>query len=173
MFYKLDNDYIEYCNGDNLWLEIKTNKDIEKFMKDTGGLHDAVIVSVQYESGCKNEGDKQIIHSLAINYKLLLNLDSQWVGRIEMLFEGVRHFRFGTYCDNYSNEIYDCYLEIRTDLLGKTRDDRLIVWSDYSGFKPVWKSSCIDLNKGDASVIIADSLKYRLIEEDEKCLQKE
>lgn len=149
-----------------LWTEIKTDRDIEKFMKDTGCLHDAVIVSVQYESGCKNKGEMQIIHSPAENYKLLLTLDSQWVGRVEMLFEGVRHFRFGTYCDNYSNEIYDCSLEIRTDLLGKTRDDKLIVWSDYGDFKPLWKSSCIDLNNGDASVIIADSLKYRLTEEE-------
>ncbi|MDE7104311.1 MAG: hypothetical protein K2O36_00350 [Ruminococcus sp.] len=146
-----------------MWTEIKTDKDVAKFMKDTGCLHDSVIVSVNYESGCKNNGDRQIIHTNAENYKLLLTVDSSWYGRIEMLFEGVRHFRFGTYCDIYSNEIYSCYLEIRTDLLGKTRDDKLIVWSDFGDFEPVWNSSCVDLNKGDASVIIADSLKYRLI----------
>lgn len=158
-----------------MWTEIKTDEDIEKFMKDTGCLHDSVIVFINYESSCRNrnDGSGQIVHNNAENYKLLLTVDSSWYGRIEMLFEGVRHFRFGAYCDNYSNEIYSCSLAIHTDLLGKTRDDKLIVWADLGDCKPVWKSSCINLNRSDASVVIANSLKYRLIKEVQKCLQKE
>ncbi len=150
--------------SETIWHKIKSDEDIEKFMRNTSGLHDSVIVSANYESGCANDGEAQIIHCGPETYKLLLTVDSSWHGRIEMLFEGVRHFRFSAYCDNYSNQIFDCYLAIHTDLLGKTRDDKLIVWSDLGDFEPLWKSSCIDLNKGDTSVVIAGSLKYRIID---------
>lgn len=44
------------------WREINTQSDIDDFMEKNGSLHDSVIVSVNYVSGCHNtDGDMMIV----------------------------------------------------------------------------------------------------------------
>ncbi len=46
------------------WREIKTQADIDEFMEKNGDLHDSVIVSVNYVSGCHDtDGSYMIVSS--------------------------------------------------------------------------------------------------------------
>ena len=157
------------------WNEINTQEDIDFFMKSTGGMHDSVLVSAEYSMGCGNtENRMMIIKNLPCNYVLKLIFDSEWTNRIEMFFTGVKHFSMCGFRDIYSNEIDGCYLKFHTNLMGRTRDDRLIVWSD-GYFSPEIIGTNIDLKNSDSSFVIADNLKWRFTDEKEaeKCLQKE
>ena len=80
--------------------------------------------------------------------------------KMEMLFEGVRHFRFSGRNDSNVSTINGYSLEIRTELLGKTRNNKLIVWTDYC--KVEHHNGYFDFEK-DNCIVIADSLKYRFI----------
>ncbi|MBR6385504.1 MAG: hypothetical protein IKS03_05225 [Ruminococcus sp.] len=144
------------------WNEINTQEDIEFFMNCTGGMHDSVLVRAEYSMGCGKTDSGMIIKSPNREYVFRMVFDSEWTKRIEMVFTGVRHFNMCGFRDNYSNEIYGCFLEFHTELMGKTRDDRLIVWSDGS-FSPKVYGTSIDLKDCDCSFVIADFLKWRFI----------
>lgn len=127
-----------------MWTEINFDKDIEVFMEKTA-ICDAdesfKIVSMKYE-----------------NHNLSLVIESRTTGRIEMFFEYVYHFsnfRFGRSYRKYDG---GCYLEFRTDLLGRTRNDRLIVWTDnHSVLNDVLEFD------SDNAVIVARRMKYRFV----------
>lgn len=127
-----------------MWTEINSDKDIEAFMQKTA-ICDAdesfEIVSMKYE-----------------NHNLSLVIESRTTGKIEMFFEYVYHFsnfRFGRSYWKYDG---GCYLEFRTDLLGRTRNDRLIVWTDnHSVLNNVLESD------SDNAVIVAERMKYRFV----------
>ncbi|MBR1591998.1 MAG: hypothetical protein IJ666_03190 [Ruminococcus sp.] len=156
-----------------MWNEIETEEDIDFFMKVSGSMHDSVLVSAEYSMGCGSVKNGMIIKNQSCKYVLRMIFDSEWTKRIEMIFTGVRHFNMCGFRDIYSNEIYGCYLKFHTNLMGKTRDDRLIVWSD-GYFSPEVYGTSIDLKNCDSSFIIADSLKWRFIKKEaEKCSQKE
>lgn len=145
------------------WREINTQSDIDDFMEKNGSLHDSVIVSVNYVSGCHNtDGDMMIVS--APDNALLLTVDSGWLGRIEMLFSGVVYHAVQGYCERSSSEIHECVLEFRTDLMVKTRDDRLIVWTDGTRLKSLEKFG-IDLKAANDSFVIAKSLRWRYAKE--------
>lgn len=92
---------------------------------------------------------------------LLIALDKNfYFDKMEMLFEGVRHFRFSGRNDSNVSTINGYSLEIRTDLLGKTRNNKLIVWTDDC--KVEHRNGYFDFEK-DNCIVIADSLKYRFI----------
>ena len=148
------------------WREINTQSDIDDFMEKNGSLHDSVIVSVNYVSGCHNtDGDMMIVS--APDNALLLTVDSGWLGRIEMLFSGVVYHAVQGYCERSSPEIHECVLEFRTDLMGKTRDDRLIVWTDFRQLNDL-ENFGIDLKKANDSFVIARSLRWRYAEESDE-----
>ena len=60
MFDELDNDYIEYCNDDNPWIEINNDDDIADFFKRYD-FHDTYIESIIYSSGTMESGRNSII----------------------------------------------------------------------------------------------------------------
>ncbi len=145
------------------WRKISTQSDIDEFMEKNGDLHDSVVVSVNYVSGCHNtDGNSMIVYSP--DNALLLTVDSGWFGRIEMLFSGVVYHAVQGHAENYSAEIYECVLEFRTDLMGKTRDDRLIVWTDFRQLNDL-ENFGIDLKNANDSFVIAKKLRWRYAEE--------
>ena len=77
-----------------------------------------------------------------------------------------RSFRFQPYTENYFPEIQEAFVSFRTDLLGKTRDDRMIVWTDgcFDPFVP----ERLDLRSVPTSYIIAQALQWRLLQESEE-----
>lgn len=146
------------------WRRIDTQGDIDEFLRLTHSMHDSVIVSVDYVSGCGNTEKGQIIFNP--DNKLTITLDSQWTDRVEMLFTGVKYFSVEGFNECYSNELFSCILEFRTDLYGKTRDDRLIVWTDGGKFYPGENS--IDLKDKNDTFVISKSLKWRFAGEAEE-----
>lgn len=133
---------------DRSWLEIKTQNDAELFMKYKGSVMDddiTTLVSLSWE-----------------NNDLLMMLDT-YLGRLEMLFEGVLHFSFSGQNGGCVSSLCGFSLEVRNDLLGRTRDDNLVVWTD--GYKLQYRSGYIDL-RNDSSSIIARRLKYRFAEKE-------
>ena len=72
------------------WREINTQEDIDVFERETNCMHDSVIISVNYVSGCENTERGQIIFNP--ENRLAVTLDSQWTDRIELLFTGVKYF---------------------------------------------------------------------------------
>lgn len=131
-----------------MWNEINTYEDIEDFRHKTEIKDDwenVEIISLKYE-----------------NNSLLLVLESHTLGRLEMFFEGVRHFSNFRLGRSYWKYCGGCYLEFRTDLLGKTRDDRLIMWTDSS---KVFHNEKPFNFEADNSIVIAYKMKYRFIED--------
>ena len=157
-----------------MWKEIETEKDIEDFLEASYSMHDSVLVSAGYSTGCGETDNGMIIACPGNKYELKLVFDSDWCERIELLFTGVRHLNMCCFRDNYSNDIYGCHLAFHNELMGKTRDDRLIVWAD-NYFSPKIHGTSIDLKESETSFVIADRMKWRIIskEEAEICLQKE
>ncbi|MDE6733590.1 MAG: hypothetical protein K2J77_12055 [Oscillospiraceae bacterium] len=152
-----------------MWIEVKDGAAIEKLMSDFHGFHDSVIVSISYNSGCyvdENEVMYQMIS--ADEHTLLMTLHSQWSKPIELLFSGVRHCNIAGFRDRYFNDLFDATLEFRTDLLGETRDDALIVWADHEGFDIKQHTERFPLESDyETTYIIANKLKYRILGEGE------
>lgn len=159
MFDELDNDYIEYCNDDNPWIEINNDDDIADFFKRYD-FHDTYIESIIYSSGTMESGKNSIIADGSHN--MIITIISCWYGRLEMLFTKVRRFSLQGWSDSlFGNEMHDSIIEFRTDLFGKKRDDRVVVWSDCGCAYPQ------EINLGDdcTTFVIADRLKWRFVKE--------
>lgn len=133
-----------------MWNKINSDEDIKELMEDAHICDDfsTDVLSVSYSrTGYENS--------------LLITLDKNfYFDKMEMLFEGVRHFRFSGRNDSNVSTINGYSLEIRTELLGKTRNNKLIVWTDYC--KVEHHNGYFDFEK-DNCIVIADSLKYRFI----------
>lgn len=152
-----------------MWIEVKDDAAIEKLMSDFHGFHDSVIVLISYNSGSYVDEDEVMYHMIgADGHTLLMTLHSQWSKPIELLFSGVRRCNIAGFQERYFKDLFDATLEFRTDLLGKTRDDALIVWADYKGFDIKQHTERFPLdNEYEATYIIASKLKYRVLGEGE------
>ena len=144
------------------WKEINTEEDIDEL----GSLHDSVVVSVNYNSGCYEDSGKFICWTPKEEHTASVIIDHSWSGRIELFFTGVRCCVISGFSEYYLKEIYGCGIEFRTDLLGKTRDDRLIVWTDDAS--KISKEIRFNIIDGDTTFIIAEKLKWRYIEKFER-----
>lgn len=150
-----------------MWTEITDNAAIDNLMSDYGGFHDSCIVSISYASGSRVD-EKDTMHLMgADEHTISMIVHSQWYKPIELFFSGVRKCYITGFQDSYSCEIYDATLEFRTDLLGKTRDDRLIVWANWKGFDPKTYTESYPLDNGyETTYIIAERLRYRFLDEE-------
>ncbi len=110
--------------------EIRTERDIDRLMEEYAGFHDSCIVSASYRSGASVDERGGMSDGNADEHTLSLTLHSQCIKPIELTFSGVRAVHILGFQENCFCNIYEAYIAFRTDLLGKTRDDRLIVWSD-------------------------------------------
>ena len=149
-----------------IWNEIKTDSDVEGFIDKTRALFSYHISSMNYKM-YDYENDE--VSSLSV---ILENNHN----KIEMLFSHILNFRFGEIRNNTINDTIDsCYLKIHTDMQGKSRQYKIIVWSDRN-ITPNYHSDAIELGCMNCSAIFAYEMKWRYldnIEEAEKCLQKE
>ncbi len=111
--------------------EIKTERDIDRLMEEYAGFHDSCIVSASYRSGAYVDKRGGMGDGNADEHTLSLTLHSKLIKPIELTFSGVRAVHILGFQENYFCNINEAYIAFRTDLLGKTRDDRHIVWSDW------------------------------------------
>lgn len=129
-----------------MWTEINSEKDIEDFMRKTemDDWDNLEIISLKYEK-----------------YNISMIVECRTFGRLEMFFKSVHHFsnfRLGRSYHTYCNR---CCLQFRYDLLGKTRNDRLILWTDSP---LVANHDDIFNNEDNNTVVIAYGMKYRFID---------
>lgn len=147
------------------WTEITDQSAIDKLMSEFGGFHDSCIVSIDYQSGNYVNKDGAMGCGDSDEHTISMIFHSQWKKRIELCFSGVRKCGITGFRDSFFCEILDATLEFRTDLLGKTRDDRLIVWADWGGFDPLTYTEHYPLDNGhETNYVIAEKLKYRFLE---------
>ena len=147
------------------WHEGETEDDIALLQKTACGFHDAVIRRMKLETGCRYVPGEGMYLPYGPEGQLALYVDSDWFGRMQLAFSGVRSIRFQPYTENYFPELQEAIVCFRTDLLGRTRDDRLIVWSD-GAFDPTVPER-LDLRSVPVSYVIAQALQWRLIEEEQ------
>ncbi len=151
-----------------MWNEIKNENDIESLMGEYGGFHDSCIVSVNYQSGAYVDDNGGMANGELLEHSVEIVLHSQWNNPIELRFIGVRKCSIVGWQDNYFCDIFGAYLSFHTDLLGKTRDDKLIVWADYENFNPTnyIEEKLISPNAANCTYIIAEKLLWRIMTED-------
>lgn len=131
--------------------EVKNDSDIDRLMEEYGGFHDTCIVSVSYRSGASVDENGAMRDGNADEHTLSLILHSQWSKPIVLTFSGVRAVQIAGFRERYFCNIDEAYIAFRTDLLGKTRDDRLIVWADWG-----------DLNNKDCTYVIAEKIFWEI-----------
>lgn len=153
-----------------MWNEIKTEDDIANFMDFYEDFHDSCIVSLNYSSGMFVNEKNAMVGSSNREHKLTVIFNSFGSKPVELLFEGVRKFSFPAWQDCLLDDIYDAYLAFHTELLGKTRDDRLIVWADKGWFSPAKyvEDHILSRNHEHASYVIAEKLFWRIIDDEEQ-----
>lgn len=145
-----------------MWNTVRTADDTERLLSEFESFHDCCVTGLEYESGAGVNADAIMLSGEKRDHIAVLKLQSQWKpGTLELRFEGVVRLFIAAWQEYYSCGIYDCTLEIRTDLI-TGRDDPLVVWADRSGFDP--KSYEVKpMSEPSVSYIIADVLKWRIV----------
>ena len=151
-----------------MWNEIKNEADIQNLMKEYSGFHDSCIISIDYHSGAFIDNKRYMGYGGLLDYRIEMILHSQLNKPIELRFTGVRKCNIVGWEDNYFCDIYSAYLNFHNDLLGKTRDDRLIVWANWDGFNPInyTEEETISTNGKHVTYVIAEKLFWRIMTED-------
>ena len=103
-----------------------------------------------------------------LEHSVEMILHSQCNKPIELRFTGVRKCNIVGWEDNYFCDIFGAYLSFHSDLLGKTRDDKLIVWVDWEGFNPqnYTEEKTLSTNGKHSTYVIAEKLLWRIMMED-------
>lgn len=154
----------------DFWISVNNDAGIKELMEAYCGFHDSCITGISYTSGSYVDDNKSMIGCMdACGHKLVLTLNSQWKDPLALLFEGVMKFNVVGYEENYFCEILGAYLSFCTDLTGKTRDDKLIVWSNNECFKPESYSEekIISANGKNSTYIVAQKLSWRFMKPEE------
>ena len=147
------------------WTEISDENSIRELMTAFMGFHDSCIVSISYNSGAYVNEEKAMGCGDKDEHSLTMTLCSQWANPLELYFSGVRKCVIKGFSEYYFCDIFGDSLQFRTDLLGKTRDDRLIVCADYENFDPLLHREEYPLDNGhEVTYIIAEKLKYRFLD---------
>lgn len=151
-----------------MWNEIKNEIDIENLMQEYSGFHDSCIVSINYHSGAFVNDKGAMANGELIEHSIEMVLHSQCNKPIELRFTGVRKCNIVGWEDNYFCDIFGAYLNFHSDLLGKTRDNKLIVWADWDGFNPInyTEEKPISTNGKYSTYVIAEKLFWRTMTED-------
>ena len=151
-----------------MWNEIKNEVDIENLMKEYYGFHDSCIVSINYHSGAFVDDKGAMANGGLLEHSVEMILHSQWNKHIELRFTGVRKCNIVGFLDDYFCDIYGAYLDFHSDLLGGTRDDKLIVWADCDGFNPTeyTEETPISTNGNYSTYVIAEKLFWRITTDD-------
>lgn len=145
--------------------EINDEASIKELMDSFMGFHDSCIVSISYNSGAYVDKNKAMGCGDKDEHSLTMIFHSQWAKPLELCFSGVRKCVITGFREDYFCDIFGASLQFRTDLLGKTRDDRLIVWADYDNFDPLAHSERYPLNNlHEVTYIIAEKLEYRFLD---------
>ncbi|GAA0084885.1 hypothetical protein UT300007_13240 [Clostridium sp. CTA-7] len=145
------------------WYEVKEQRDIDYLLKEYCGFHDSCLVELNYKSGAYVDKERSMCFGTSEERELHMIFQSQCTGiMLELLFTNVKKFHVAGWQEYYSCDIFDCYLEIRNDLI-MGRDNNLIVWADTEGFNPKEEVERYILNEQMTTYVIAANLKWRYL----------
>ena len=98
------------------WNYIETQKDIESAIEQTHSFHDSVIKELNYTSGAyvNNDGSMQPVADLR---KVVIQIESQWCGPIEMTFEGVTALNLRPAGDNYTGDMSEASICLKDNIV--------------------------------------------------------
>ena len=145
----------------DIWNSVNKSEDIEALLAFYGGFHDSCIKELKYVSGMKVNDEKIMLFGEAKDRHVSIIFQRQWDPvTIELYFLGLRRMSIAGWQRNYLNEINNCYLALRNDLIAGMDDD-MIVWADHTGFNPKDSFERNYLAEPMTSFIIADKLLWR------------
>ena len=109
------------------WRYINSQREIEEFVKETMGMHDTVMVGLDYMAG--TWGDDMATYFSGPNSKnLRVIFTSPWTnGNIEKIFETVCRFNISGWQECYSDEILECSISL--EKLKKNSDETYVLWT--------------------------------------------
>lgn len=154
----------------NSWNKIKTQTDIEELMNFYSDFHDSCIVSVHYHSGACVDRDGAMCFGYAPNHILSILFQRQFQRQckesrtIELCFTGVRQVHLTGWQNYYDNAISGAHIAFY-DRLFPGSTEQVIVWANRGGFDV--KNICNEIKEPSDTYVIADSLKWRIIEDEE------
>jgi hypothetical protein len=143
------------------WNEVKEQRDIDYLLEEYCGFHDSCLVELNYKSGAYVDKERSMYFGISKERELHMIFQSQCTEiMLELWFTDVKKFHVAGWQEYYSCDIFDCYLEIRNDLI-MGRDDNLIVWADTEDFNPKEEVERYILNEPMTTYVIAANLKWR------------
>ncbi len=142
------------------WHDVQNQNDIDALLSAFGGFHDSCLVKADYQAGAHVDQRNAMGQGAPGDYQLRLLFHSQWARPLELCFTGVRSFHIVGWQERYFCDIFDCYLNIRTDLV-PGRDDPVVVWADGNCFDPKNLTTQDILNEGGYSYVAAQGLRWR------------
>ena len=147
------------------WRYINSQRDIDEFVKETMGMHDSVMVGLDYMAG--SWSDNMTTYFSGPNSKnLRVIFDSSWMnGKIEMIFETVCRFNIAGWQECYSDEILEC--SIKLEKLKKTSDEIYVVWTAGGSPRACGKEEIL-LEPID-TYIVSKRVRWRIAKLNYKC----
>lgn len=147
------------------WRYIVDQNNIDEFVKETMGMHDSVIVGLDYMAGSWSD-DITTCFSGPNSKNLRVIFDSPWIeGKIEMVFETVCRFNIAGWQECYSDEIFAC--SIKLEKLKETSDETYILWT--AGGSPRARGKEELLSEPLDTYIISKRVRWRIEKLNYKC----
>jgi len=150
------------------WQCISGEDDIDRLVRNFGGLCDVYLSEAHYDSGdrreeSRNREETRISAGGLIAKKLLLTFyRAEKPSVLRMCFTGVRRFRFNPYKVGCDQRIGSAYIGLHSDLLGTETGEQLICWADDEGFDPLsWNDQHI-LRGSNHSFVIANQGEWKI-----------
>lgn len=140
----------------NTWNYIRDNNDIKDILDKYSYFHDSCISHMEYVSGAKVDKEGNMECGGQESFKLNITFQSQIIKKsLKMQFSGLRRINLIGYKENYFCDIFSCYLDLHKGY---------IVWADDDSFDPDNPCGNKLLEADMTSFIVADNLKWKLIE---------
>lgn len=147
------------------WRYINSQSDIDEFVKETMGMHDSVMVGLDYMAGTWSD-DITTYFSGPNSKNLRVIFASPWTeGKIEMVFETVCRFNIAGWQESYSDEIFEC--SIKLEKLRKTSEETYIIWTAGGSPRACGKEEL--LSEPIDTYIISKRVRWRIAKLNYKC----
>lgn len=103
-----------------LWNGIRLKREKILILEEYCGFHDSCLVELNYKSGTYIDEEKSMNFGTNKEIELHMIFQSQCTEKaLELCFTDVKRFHVGDLQEDYSYEIFQCYLEIWIRIINK------------------------------------------------------
>lgn len=134
-----------------MWKEIINQNDLENFMGMLYGFHDSCIKEFKYISGAYVDKNLSMypVNDQRV-FKIIIQRQFEDPSVLEMEFMGLKHLRVNPVNENYTCEIFDATMILKSDC---------IYWCDCGELAES------DLDNYEGTLICASRLRWRVADE--------